>query len=74
MQLPPVDGPSAGLSSSAETLAKPTVFGAWLLWVSSREPEVYNDDAGLGGAIDDAVLASRCVGSWPAQLKALQEC
>ena len=34
---------------------------------------MYNDDAGLGGAIDDAVLASRCVGSWPAQLKALQE-
>jgi len=36
----------------------------WLHSISSREPELYNEDAMLGGAINGAVRAASCVESW----------
>merc|ERR1719183_543672 len=36
----------------------------WLRSISSREPELYNEDAMLGGAINGAVRAASCVESW----------
>jgi len=63
MQLPPVDGPSAGLSSSAETLAKPTVFGAWLLYLF----HVFLSDAPCGPAGGEM-----CGISLPVTLEAVQ--